>query len=83
MRNRAMVLPAVLAFIGLPGMLALVEAASFHVVNRNNGAIVSSGVTREYLLHVPRSYARTRPTPLVISMHAAGLWPAAQMEISQ
>ena len=31
----------------------------------------------------PSSYDRTKPTPLVISMHGAGLWPAAQMDISQ
>jgi polyhydroxybutyrate depolymerase len=35
------------------------------------------------LLYVPRRYDRTRPTPLVISTHAAALWPAAQMETSQ
>lgn len=34
--------------------------------------IVSSGQKREYLLYVPRSYDRAKPTPLVISMHAAG-----------
>jgi len=73
----------VLVLIGLPVVLALAEAVSFYVLNRSNGTIVSSGVEREYLLHVPASYDRSRPTPLVISMHGAGLWPAAQMEISQ
>jgi len=56
---------------------------SFYSVNRANGTIVSSGQKREYLLYVPRSYDRTKPTPLVISMHAAALWPATQMETSQ
>lgn len=73
------VLGTVLVLIGLPVVLALAEAVSFYVLNRNNGAILE----REYLLHVPASYDRARPTPLVISMHGAGLWPAAQMEISQ
>jgi polyhydroxybutyrate depolymerase len=77
------VLGTVLVLISLPGVLALTEAVSFHVQNRNNGTIVSSGLEREYLLHVPASYDRKRPTPLVISMHGAGLWPAAQMETSQ
>jgi polyhydroxybutyrate depolymerase len=77
------VLGTVLVLISLPVVLALAEAVSFHVQNRNNGTIVSSGLEREYLLHVPASYDRARPTPLVISMHGAGLWPAAQMEISQ
>ena len=72
-----------LVFIFLPAALALMEAVSFYVLNRNNGTIVSSGQKREYLLYVPRSYDRARPTPLVISMHGAGMWPAAQMETSQ
>jgi polyhydroxybutyrate depolymerase len=72
-----------LALLSMPAALALALAVSFHVRNRNNGVLVSSGETREYLLHVPRSYDRTRPTPLVISMHGGALWPTAQMEISR
>ena len=83
MKSRKTVLVAVLALVGLPVALALSEAAAFHTVNRNNGSVVSSGEKREYLLYVPDSYDRTRPAPLVISMHAAGLWPAAQMRMSQ
>lgn len=81
--NRHNVLRTVLVILSLPLVLALVEAESFRVANRNNGTIVSSGEKREYLLHVPRSYDRSKPTALVISMHGAGLWPAAQMAISQ
>ena len=44
---------------------------------------MSSGVEREYYLYVPKSYDRARPTPLVISMHGAAMWGAAQMEISR
>jgi len=44
---------------------------------------VSSGERREYLLHVPRSYDRAKPTPLVISLHGAALWGAAQRDISR
>ena len=73
---------AVLAFINLPVVLALGEAVSFHVRNRANGTIVSSGEKRVYLLHVPRSYDRTRPTPLVISLHGAGGWPVQQRDLS-
>jgi len=83
MKSRKRVLGAVLVLIGLPVVLALVEAVSFYVLNRNNGRIVSSGQKREYLLYVPRSYDRTKPTPLVISMHGAGGWPAQQMDVSQ
>jgi polyhydroxybutyrate depolymerase len=74
---------AVLALLGAPVVLAGIEAVSFHVRNRTNGVIVSAGVSREYLLHVPDSYDRTTPTALVISMHGAGMWPAAHMGTSQ
>jgi len=78
-----MVIGAVLILIGLPVVLALIAAVSFHLRNRNNGSIVSSGKSREYLLYVPKSYDRTKPTPLVISMHGAGGWPVQQMELSE
>ncbi len=82
-KSRKTVICAVLVLIGLPVVLVLIEAVSFYVVNRSNGSFVSSGRKREYLLYVPRSYDRTTPTPLVISMHGAGLWGAAQKETSQ
>ena len=78
-----MVIGAVLILIGLPMVLALIEAVSFYIRNRSNGSIVSSGQKREYLLYVPTSYDRTRPTPLVISMHGAAGWPVQQMNLSQ
>ncbi len=83
MTDRKRVFGAVLVILSLPLLLALIEAESFHVTNRDNGVMVSSGEKREYLLYVPRSYDRTRPAPLVISLHGAGLWGAAQKEISQ
>src|SRR5260221_6566822 len=79
---RKQVIGAVLILLTLPAAFAVIEAVTFYVANRNNGSIVSSGETREYLLYVPRSYDRTRPTPLVISMHGAGGWPAQQMDMS-
>jgi polyhydroxybutyrate depolymerase len=73
----------VLVLISLPVVLALIEAVSFYVSNRSNGSFVSSGQEREYLLYVPRSYDRSKPTALVISLHGAGMWGAAQKETSQ
>src|SRR5207244_553989 len=51
--------------------------------NRDNRSIVSSGEERTYLLYVPKRYDRTRATPLVISLHGAGLWGAAQKDMSR
>jgi poly(3-hydroxybutyrate) depolymerase len=80
MSTKKIVVGAVLVIIGLPVVLVLIASASFYALfydlNRTNGTIVSSGQNREYLLYVPRSYDRANPTPLVISMHGAMLWPA-------
>lgn len=82
-KDRRVVLGAALALIGLPLAIVPIEAFTFYSANRDNGSFVSSGEKREYLLYVPKSYDRSRPTPLVISMHGAGLWGAAQKETSQ
>jgi polyhydroxybutyrate depolymerase len=80
---RTRIIAVVLVLINLPMIVAAAEAISFYVTERNNGSIVSAGRSRDYLLYVPTSYDRARPAPLVISMHAAALWPAAQRETSR
>jgi len=81
MKSRNRVIAAVLVLLALPAALALSEAVTFRVRNRNNGFLVSSGERREYRLYVPRSYDSSRPAPLVISMHGAAGWPAQQMDM--
>ena len=84
MTRRTIVIGAMLSCIGLPPLFVLVNAASFYSVNRTNGSIVTSaGQTREYILYVPGSYDRSKPTPLVISIHGAANWPSFQMNLSQ
>ena len=82
-RRRTIIVGMLLVVIGLPVASVLAVVLSFHVLNQTNGTIVSSGEKREYLLYVQRSYDRATPTPLVISLHATALWPAAQMNTSQ
>ncbi len=86
MNRKKVVIGAVLLIVGLPSVLVFIAVASFfatfYVSPRANSTIVSSGQEREYLLYVPESYNSAKPTPLVISMHAAMLWPAHQREIS-
>lgn len=79
MNIRKVLIGSAVVVVGLPMLLVLIAVASISVLNRTNGTLVSGGRRREYLFYVPRSYDRTKPAPLVISMHAAGLWPAAQM----
>jgi poly(3-hydroxybutyrate) depolymerase len=87
--TRKIVIGAIALIICLPVVLVLIAWGSFYTMlslyasNRTNGAIVSSGEKRDYLLYVPKSYDRTKPTPLVISMHAAMNWPAFQAKASQ
>lgn len=84
MTRRAIVIGAVLVCIGVPPLFVLGHAATFYYANRSNGTIVTSaGQRREYILHVPASYDRTRPTPLVMSFHGAANWPSFQMNLSQ
>ncbi len=79
---RKLVLGAAAVVVGLPLTLILTAIVTVSVLDRTNGTIVSSGQAREYLLYVPDSYDRARPTPLVISMHAGATWPAHQKNIS-
>jgi polyhydroxybutyrate depolymerase len=82
-KRKKIILGVLTIVIGLPVAFILSAFVCFSIMDKTNGIIVSSGVTRRYLLYVPKTYDRSRPTPLVISMHAAALWPAAQRETSQ
>jgi polyhydroxybutyrate depolymerase len=81
--RRTKVIGAVLAIIGLPVVLVLIDAARSYAAHPITHTIVSSGDERQYVLHVPRSYDRAKPTPLVISMHGAGNSPSLQMHVSR
>jgi len=78
---------ALVVIVGVPLVLLAVFAgwyyARFYAWHRADHTIVSAGRRREYLLYVPRDYDRAHRAPLVISLHGAMMWPAAQMETSQ
>jgi len=71
-----------LILLGLITSLVLIVALVFRRVNYTNGTLVSSGVTRAYLLYIPKSYQPSVPTPLVITIHGFAQWPAHQMQLS-
>lgn len=83
MTNRRRVLVATLLLIVLPALLTVGEAAWYHRWIAENGTIVSSGIDRSFYLYVPPSYDRSKPAPLVISMHGAGMRAVAHMHTSQ
>ena len=68
--------------VGLPVLLIAAAFVTYQLADRRSDTLVVAGKTREYLLHVPESYDAARPTPLVISMHGTGLWPASQSAMS-
>jgi len=81
--TKKVIFAALVILIGIPVALILAAAAYFRVVDKTNGTIVSSGVTRRYLLYVPKTYDRSKPTPLIVSFHPAATWPAVEMSISR
>lgn len=54
-----------------------------HQVYRSDGEVITGGKKRGYLIHVPKSYQPGKPTPLVISFHGFGEWPAHLMKVSR
>lgn len=81
--KRPAALIIVIALICLPATIAAVEAVRYFVVNRSTHTIVSAGLTREYIVYVPPTYDSSKPTPLVISLHGAIMWPAVHQDTSQ
>ncbi len=72
----------VLVIVGLVAAAAVAALVLLFVYGETNGTLISSGETRRYLLYVPKSYNPATPTPLVISLHAFGLTPVWQRQIS-
>jgi polyhydroxybutyrate depolymerase len=83
MTIRRILFGAAAVVVGLPLVMMLVAVGWISILDRTNGSIVSSGETREYLLHVPESYDPAQPTPLIISLHAGATWPAHQKNLSR
>jgi len=73
--------------IGVPlfliTLIVLVTMVYPSYTYRTNGAIMSSGEERDYLLYVPHNYDPAKPLPLVISLHGAMNWPGFQQEVTQ
>ena len=82
-RRTKVIIASVVAVVGLPVLLLVVVRIALAVLDQTNGELISSGVTRDYLLHVPESYDPSQPVPLVVSLHGAAMWPAQQMNMSR
>lgn len=72
----------ILGLLGLTVLLVVAFVVTTAALDRTNGAIMSNGVKREYVIYVPKSYRAARPTPLIISLHGAGAWPAQQQNMT-
>ena len=82
-KRKKIIVSVLVIFISLPVAFILTAFACFSIMDKTNGTIISSGVTRRYLLYVPKTYDRSGPTPLVISMHGGASWPAVEMHLSR
>jgi polyhydroxybutyrate depolymerase len=82
MRRRRPLVIAI-AMMLVPSVLAVADAVAYLSANRSTHVLISQGVEREYTLYVPSSLNGNTPAPLVISLHGAGMWPAAQQALSQ
>ena len=72
----------VAVLIAVPVLVIVGVLTWAYFSDRTTGSTMSSGVERRYVLYVPKSYDAAKPTPLVISIHPGGTWPAKQREIS-
>ena len=82
-KGRKILAAALAVAVGLPAAFILTASACCYFLDRTNGTIVSSGVTRRYLLYVPKTYHQSKPAPLVVSLHGGALWPAAEKALSR
>jgi polyhydroxybutyrate depolymerase len=90
MNTRKIVIRIGLVLIALPIVLVLLAFGFFYSVfyfpnwtAATTHTITSAGEKREYLLYVPKSYDRARPTALVITLHTSMSWDSSAMAISQ
>lgn len=82
-RTRNIILWIVAVVVGVPVLLVAALLTWGYLADTTNGSLVSSGITRRYLLYVPKSYDRSKPAALVISIHPAATWPVFERNISQ
>ena len=81
---------AALVVVGLPIVAYAALLAFFYSVfyfpnwdGVDFKTLFSSGQKRDYLLYIPKSYDRAKPTPLVLVLHTSMSWPTSAMNISQ
>jgi polyhydroxybutyrate depolymerase len=82
-KRKKIIIGVLLIVVGIPLACLATLVTWFAMERKTNGTIVSSGEPRNYLLYVPKTYDRSQPTPLLISLHAGALWPQAEMETSR
>lgn len=90
MNVRNIFVRSALVLIAVPIVLVLLLFGFFYSVfyfpnwtSATTNTLTSLGKKREYLLYVPKSYDRTKPTPLVITLHTSMSWDSSAMIISQ
>src|SRR6185503_8680433 len=70
-------------YLALLITLAVGTATYYSLYYQTNGSLVVDGKERQYLLHVSKKYDRSKPAPLVISLHGAMNWPGFQRDTTR
>ena len=88
MRNLAVCVVLALVALSLPATATAVGAApkgsSCHVASPTGErtiALTDQGVSRPFLLFVPRGYQPRKPMPLLLDLHSSGSSGAAQLQV--
>ena len=67
-KRKKIIIGGLLIVVGIPLACLATLVTWFAMERKTNGTIVSSGEPRNYLLYVPKTYDRSQPTPLLISL---------------
>jgi polyhydroxybutyrate depolymerase len=70
-------------YLALLITVAIGAATYYSLQYGTNGTLLVDGKERQYLLHVPKKYDRSKPAPLVISLHGAMNWPGFQRDTTR
>ena len=70
-------------YLALLITVAVGTATYYSLYYQTNGSLVVDGKERQYLLHVSKKYDRSKPAPLVISLHGAMNWPGFQRDTTR
>jgi polyhydroxybutyrate depolymerase len=62
--------------------ILLLFTMAFAISRQGNRRLISAGLRRRYILHVPATHDPDQPVPLVLSLHGFADWPKRHMRMT-